>query len=223
MRPLSGPSNWHRSGYTHNPYNGVIYNDTILATGVFSSKELWRLSKSKLAILSFSQRPARPKPGAGKTGGRLIWSARGAIDHFLMSCANAEGLTSPARVTAPCLDRRPSAAFDARFVSALRMLRGHGVTAGRSRRGASIRASRIIEKSRAHDERSRPALRSGNKREPNARRVKPRERRAFPARGRRGERSKCGKKCATVRRVLRGIHYRSFIERGAEEKEWRTH
>ena len=35
------------SGYTHNPYNGVIYNDTILATGVFSSKELWRLSKSK--------------------------------------------------------------------------------------------------------------------------------------------------------------------------------
>jgi len=33
-------------GYTHNPYNGVIYNDTILATGVFSSKELWRLSKT---------------------------------------------------------------------------------------------------------------------------------------------------------------------------------
>ena len=37
-------------GYTHNPYNGVIYNDTILATGVFSSKELWRLSKSTSSI-----------------------------------------------------------------------------------------------------------------------------------------------------------------------------
>lgn len=35
------------SGYTHNPYNGVVCNDTILATGVFSSKELWRLSKGK--------------------------------------------------------------------------------------------------------------------------------------------------------------------------------
>lgn len=35
-------------GYTHNPYNGVIYNDTILATGVFSSKELWRLSKTSI-------------------------------------------------------------------------------------------------------------------------------------------------------------------------------
>jgi len=33
------------AGYTHNPYNGVVCNDTILATGVFSSKELWRLSK----------------------------------------------------------------------------------------------------------------------------------------------------------------------------------
>ena len=41
------------AGYTHNPYNGVIYNDTILATGVFSSKELWRLSKSKLILLNF--------------------------------------------------------------------------------------------------------------------------------------------------------------------------
>ncbi|XP_023722267.1 nuclear factor 1 X-type isoform X10 [Cryptotermes secundus] len=35
-------------GYTHNPYNGVICNDTILATGVFSSKELWRLSKASI-------------------------------------------------------------------------------------------------------------------------------------------------------------------------------
>ncbi|XP_065569282.1 nuclear factor 1 X-type-like isoform X2 [Artemia franciscana] len=35
-------------GYTHNPYNGVIYSDTILATGVFSSKELWRLSKASI-------------------------------------------------------------------------------------------------------------------------------------------------------------------------------
>ena len=32
-------------GYPHNPYNGVICNDTITATGVFSSKQLWRLAK----------------------------------------------------------------------------------------------------------------------------------------------------------------------------------
>lgn len=30
---------------SHNPYNGVVCNDTILATGVFSSTELWKLSK----------------------------------------------------------------------------------------------------------------------------------------------------------------------------------
>ncbi|XP_066997225.1 nuclear factor 1 X-type isoform X2 [Anabrus simplex] len=37
-------------GYTHNPYNGVVCNDTILATGVFSSKELWRLSKASIML-----------------------------------------------------------------------------------------------------------------------------------------------------------------------------
>uniref|UniRef100_A0A8D8X2D3 Nuclear factor 1 n=1 Tax=Cacopsylla melanoneura TaxID=428564 RepID=A0A8D8X2D3_9HEMI len=35
-------------GFSHNPYNGVVCNDTILATGVFSSKELWRLSKASI-------------------------------------------------------------------------------------------------------------------------------------------------------------------------------
>ncbi|XP_049315562.1 mucin-5AC isoform X13 [Bactrocera dorsalis] len=35
-------------GYSHNPYNGVICNDIILATGVFSSKELWSLSKASI-------------------------------------------------------------------------------------------------------------------------------------------------------------------------------
>ncbi|XP_066255240.1 nuclear factor 1 B-type isoform X1 [Euwallacea similis] len=38
-------------GFTHNPYNGVICNDIILATGVFSSKELWKLSKCNTSIL----------------------------------------------------------------------------------------------------------------------------------------------------------------------------
>ncbi|XP_055922013.1 nuclear factor 1 X-type isoform X1 [Eupeodes corollae] len=37
-----------QKGYTHNPYNGVICNDIILATGVFSSKELWKLSKASI-------------------------------------------------------------------------------------------------------------------------------------------------------------------------------
>lgn len=44
-------------GYTHNPYNGVICNDIILATGVFSSKELWKLSKS-----SIMQEVSEPQP-----------------------------------------------------------------------------------------------------------------------------------------------------------------
>ncbi|KAI9589917.1 hypothetical protein GQX74_008085 [Glossina fuscipes] len=35
------------AGYSHNPYNGVVCNDIILATGVFSSKELWKLSKGR--------------------------------------------------------------------------------------------------------------------------------------------------------------------------------
>lgn len=37
-----------QKGYSHNPYNGVICNDIILATGVFSSKELWKLSKASI-------------------------------------------------------------------------------------------------------------------------------------------------------------------------------
>ena len=35
------------AGFPHNPYNGVVCNDTITATGVFGSKELWRLAKGK--------------------------------------------------------------------------------------------------------------------------------------------------------------------------------
>lgn len=38
------------AGYSHNPYNGVVCNDIILATGVFSSKELWKLSKGNLKL-----------------------------------------------------------------------------------------------------------------------------------------------------------------------------
>merc|ERR1719206_955878 len=39
-------------GFPHNPYNGVVCNDTITATGVFSSKELWKFSKGKDSVLS---------------------------------------------------------------------------------------------------------------------------------------------------------------------------
>ncbi|EDW71080.1 uncharacterized protein Dvir_GJ21334, isoform D [Drosophila virilis] len=35
-------------GLRHNPYNGVVCNDIILATGVFSSQELWTLSKDSI-------------------------------------------------------------------------------------------------------------------------------------------------------------------------------
>ncbi|XP_049881813.1 nuclear factor 1 X-type isoform X7 [Pectinophora gossypiella] len=44
-------------GYSHNPYNGVICNDIILATGVFSSKELWKLSKASILQESGSESP----------------------------------------------------------------------------------------------------------------------------------------------------------------------
>ncbi|XP_012258409.1 nuclear factor 1 C-type isoform X8 [Athalia rosae] len=37
-----------RKGGYHELYNGVVCNDTILATGVFSSKELWMLSKASI-------------------------------------------------------------------------------------------------------------------------------------------------------------------------------
>ena len=36
------------TGFPHNPYNGVVCNDTITATGVFGSSELWKLSKGML-------------------------------------------------------------------------------------------------------------------------------------------------------------------------------
>lgn len=43
----------HNKVYAHNPYNGVVYNDIILATGVFSSKELWKMSKGIGKFLDF--------------------------------------------------------------------------------------------------------------------------------------------------------------------------
>ena len=39
-------------GFPHNPYNGVICNDTITATGVFASSELWALSKGRCTYQS---------------------------------------------------------------------------------------------------------------------------------------------------------------------------
>ncbi|CAG9569843.1 unnamed protein product [Danaus chrysippus] len=53
-------------GYTHNPYNGVICNDIILATGVFSSKELWKLSKA-----SILQETGAESPGGSGGGIKL--------------------------------------------------------------------------------------------------------------------------------------------------------
>ena len=32
-------------GFPHNPYNGVICNDVIAASGVFTAKELWKFTK----------------------------------------------------------------------------------------------------------------------------------------------------------------------------------
>ena len=32
-------------GFPHNPYNGVVCNDVIAASGVFTAKELWKFTK----------------------------------------------------------------------------------------------------------------------------------------------------------------------------------
>ncbi|XP_023329946.1 nuclear factor 1 C-type isoform X4 [Eurytemora carolleeae] len=49
-----------KGGYPpHNPYNGVLCNDTITATGVFSPQELWRYSKGK-GTLTLSGRSQSP-------------------------------------------------------------------------------------------------------------------------------------------------------------------
>ena len=45
MKLLNASFSFSVAGFMHNPYNGVICNDTITATGVFGSKELWRLAK----------------------------------------------------------------------------------------------------------------------------------------------------------------------------------
>ena len=34
-------------GFPHNPYNGVICNDVVAASGVFTTKELWKFAKCK--------------------------------------------------------------------------------------------------------------------------------------------------------------------------------
>ncbi|XP_043245598.1 nuclear factor 1 X-type-like isoform X3 [Amphibalanus amphitrite] len=39
---------FHYGHYNHNPYTGVLPNDTVMTTGVFSSAELWRLSKGSI-------------------------------------------------------------------------------------------------------------------------------------------------------------------------------
>jgi len=39
-------------GFPHNPYNGVICNDVIAASGVFTTKELWKYSKGKASIMA---------------------------------------------------------------------------------------------------------------------------------------------------------------------------
>ena len=52
-------------GLPHNPYNEVVCNDTITATGVFSSKELWKFSKGKgnaPSILLTVPHPLSPAP-----------------------------------------------------------------------------------------------------------------------------------------------------------------
>ena len=41
------------AGFPHNPYNGVVCNDTITATGVFGSSELWKLSKGNISCIHF--------------------------------------------------------------------------------------------------------------------------------------------------------------------------
>ena len=44
------------AGFPHNPYNGVICNDVVAASGVFTTKELWKFAKCEFSIdINFSQ------------------------------------------------------------------------------------------------------------------------------------------------------------------------
>lgn len=43
--PVNRKDDMKNEDISQNPYNGVVCNDIILATGVFSSQELWTLSK----------------------------------------------------------------------------------------------------------------------------------------------------------------------------------
>ncbi len=43
-------------GYPRNPYNDIVCNDTIAASGVFNAKELFRLSKGKSRSTIYSNR-----------------------------------------------------------------------------------------------------------------------------------------------------------------------
>lgn len=49
--PINPTSSSYFPGYPRNPYNDVICNDTIAASGVFTAKELCRLAKGKHEIL----------------------------------------------------------------------------------------------------------------------------------------------------------------------------
>ena len=42
----------HPSGFPHNPYNGVICNDVIAASGVFTTKELWKYGKGEISTVT---------------------------------------------------------------------------------------------------------------------------------------------------------------------------
>ncbi|XP_044011333.1 nuclear factor 1 B-type-like isoform X8 [Aphidius gifuensis] len=51
-----------KGGGYHELYNGVVCNDTILATGVFSSKELWMLSKGPPPVHQLIRNDKTEKP-----------------------------------------------------------------------------------------------------------------------------------------------------------------
>ena len=81
-------------GYPRNPFNDVICNDTIAASGVFTAKELCRLSKSSIMSGSSGMHGGGSSAGSGGLNGVKLegpgyycnsYTPPAPVDHGLLS------------------------------------------------------------------------------------------------------------------------------------------
>ena len=81
-------------GYPRNPFNDVVCNDTISASGVFTAKELCRLSKSSIMSGSSGMHGGGSSAGSGGLNGVKLegpgyycnsYTPPAPVDHGLLS------------------------------------------------------------------------------------------------------------------------------------------